>query len=102
MLVGVQIVQMESPTEAGPLIPIHGYTSLVGYHPCSPALQAVCEEGWAASQVLCHWPLAQVPQVSGLFLLALPGYHAVPVAWPERERDTSATLGVSVALKESW
>lgn len=46
------------------------------------------------------WPLAQVPQVSGLFLLALPGYHAVPVAWPERERDTSATLGVSVALKE--
>lgn len=65
MLVEVQIVQMESPTEAGPLVPIHGYTSLVGYHPCSPALQAVCEEGWAASQVLCH--LASCPGASGVW-----------------------------------
>lgn len=40
------------------------------------------------------WPLAQVPQVSGLFLLALPGYHAEPVAWPERERHFCYPQGV--------
>lgn len=79
------LVQMEPPTEAGPLLPIHGYTLLMGYHPCSPALQAVCEEGWAASWVLCH--LASCPGASGVWPFPA-GPARVPVAWPKRERET--------------
>lgn len=59
--------------------------SLLGSDPCSPVVQALRKVGLPAGSP-ATWPLAQVPQVLGLFLLALPGYHAVPVAWPKRVR----------------
>lgn len=84
---------MESPTEAGPLLPTLGYTSLMGSDPCSPTLQTLRKIGLPAGSP-ATWPLAQVPQVSGLFLPSLPGYHAVPVAGPKRERDICYPPGV--------
>ena len=47
---------------------------------------------------LATWPLAQVPQMPGLFLLTLPGYPAVSVTWPKRE--TLVVSGYPRACRE--